>query len=176
MNQSFSLLQEWGFITPHGLRQELWKFNFFLTTFHSTVERCPLWLCGVLAQIVVLRQAVSRCNFSMSSTFSFLCTSFFFFLILSPLLLCPSFLVWLWAVYLLFEIRGGICECYTETILWKYTAYVYVHSSMTMFGCSLLMFVLFDCCKTLHIWPDFEIFWRKREWWLPGCAKVFWVQ
>lgn len=92
-----------------------------MTTCHSTVEKCPVWLCGVLAQIVVLRQTESSCNFSsLSSTFSFLCI--IFFLILSPLLLCPSFLVWLWAVYLLFEIRVDICECYTETILWKYTA------------------------------------------------------
>lgn len=114
-----------------------------MTTCHSTVEKCPVWLCGVLAQIVVLRQTESSCNFSsLSSTFSFLCI--IFFLILSPLLLCPSFLVWLWAVYLLFEIRVDICECYTETILWKYTACVYVHSSMTVFVCSLLMFVLFD--------------------------------
>lgn len=155
-----SLLEEWGFITPHGLRQVFWKFNFIWTTCHSTVEWCLVCLCGVLAQ-----KANSIQLQLLSSTFSVLCT-FFFFSVLSLPLLCPSVLVWLRAVYFLCEIRGDICEFCTESILWKYTACVYVHSSMTVFVCSLLMFVLFDCSKTLFL--NF----LNKMWAGLACAKL----
>lgn len=91
----------------------------------------------------------------------FFCSFCLLFLMLSPLLLCPSVSVWLWTVYFVCEIGGDICECCTETVLWKYTDCVYVHSSMTVFVCSLLVFVLFKCSKTLRIWLDFQIFRRK---------------
>lgn len=141
MNQSFSLLQEWGFITPHGLRQELWKFNFFLTTFHSTVERCPLWLCGVLAQIVVLRQAVSSCNFSVSSTFSFLCTSFFFLShFISSVALSLFLGVTVSCIFTLWNKRR-----YLWVLHWNHTVKVYSLCLCSLFHDHVCMFIANVC-------------------------------